>query len=165
MPTIKLELEIKADRHLVFDLARSIDLHSISTAKTNERAIAGTTTGLIGLGETVTWRAKHLGVYQTLSSKITAYDRPSYFVDEMLKGIFKSLRHEHHFIEMPYGTLLKDTFEYQSPLGPLGKLADFLFLEQYMTNFLLERNAVIKDYAESGKWQSIPFMDSSIYGL
>ena len=89
MPVIKLSTIIKADIQIVFDLSRSIDLHKISTDKTNEEAIAGVTNGLIGLDETVTWRAKHLGVTQTLQSKITSFKPPYYFVDEMLKGLSK----------------------------------------------------------------------------
>lgn len=88
MPIINLHTEIKAEKEVVFDLSRSIDLHKISTEQTSEEAIAGKTSGLIGLHESVTWRAKHFGIYQNLTSKITKFDRPNYFVDEMVKGRF-----------------------------------------------------------------------------
>lgn len=127
MPRIELQTKIKADRSIVFDLSRSIELHKISTAKTNEEAIAGTTAGLIGLGQSVTWRAKHFGVYQKLTSKITEYKKPNYFVDEMVKGAFAEFRHEHHFKEMKFGTLMIDLFHYKSPLGFLGKLQTVCF--------------------------------------
>lgn len=55
MPVITLDTYIQASREVVFDLSRDIDLHQISTRHTNEKAIAGKTSGLIGLGETVTW--------------------------------------------------------------------------------------------------------------
>lgn len=155
MPQINLQTQILADRMIVFDLSRSIDLHKLSTEKTNETAIAGVTSGLIGLNETVTWRAKHFGVYQQLTTKITEYDRPNYFTDEMVSGAFKSFKHEHYFAELDGGTLMTDIFEYQSPLGSLGKLADKLFLKMYMTNLLEERNRVIKEFAESGKWKEV----------
>ena len=58
MPVIILTLPIAAPIDVVFDLARSIDLHVQSTAQTNERAVAGRTSGLIGLGEEVTWRRR-----------------------------------------------------------------------------------------------------------
>lgn len=93
MTTIHLETNINAHVEQVFDLSRSIDLHLESTAKTNERAIAGVTSGLIEYGETVTWRAKHFGVYQNFTSKITQYDYPNSFTDEMQKGAFKSFKH------------------------------------------------------------------------
>lgn len=93
MPRIELQTKIKADRNIVFDLSRSIDLHKISTEQTNEQAISGKTSGLIGMGESITWRAKHFGIYQNLTSKITKYNRPIVFVDEMVKGIFKEFKH------------------------------------------------------------------------
>ena len=148
MPIVRLETYIKAPKTIVFDLARSIDLHQISTAHTNERAIAGRTSGLIELGETVTWEAKHFGIVQQLSSKITAMDVPDYFVDEMISGAFKSIRHEHIFEEQNGGTLMTDIFNYASPLGILGKLADVLFLKRYLTRLLVQRNQVIKEHAE-----------------
>ncbi|MEL6867398.1 MAG: SRPBCC family protein [Bacteroidota bacterium] len=155
MPTIRLKTTIKAPIARVFDLCRSIDLHKISMEHTNEEAIAGVTSGLIKMDETVTWRAKHFGVYHILTSKITAFRSPNYFADEMEKGIFKRFKHEHILEEVEEGTLLIDVFDYESPLGILGKLADYLFLEEYMERFLEERNEIIKTYAESDQWKSI----------
>lgn len=163
MPIIRLHTPIKANREIVFDLSRSIDLQSKFVTGSNERAVAGRTGGLIGLDETVTWRGKHLGVWQHLTSRITEFDRPSFFVDEMEKGAFKSLRHEHHFTPMEGGTMMKDVFNFQSPLGILGKLANKLFLTSYMTNFLKERNRTIKEYAESGRWKEVLPENDQLY--
>lgn len=155
MPKIEIQTEIKAHINLVFDLSRSIDLHKISIEHTNEEAIAGKTSGLIGLDESVTWRAKHFGVYQKLTSKIIEFDRPKYFADQMIKGAFKEFRHEHHFTEIKDGTLMTDFFDYKSPLGLLGKLVDKLFLKKYMTVLLVKRNRIIKEFAESNKWKEL----------
>ena len=155
MPVVHLKIEIRADIHIVFDLARSIDLHKISTAHTNEEAIAGKTSGLISLNETVTWRAKHFGVTQELTSKITALERPNYFVDEMVKGAFKSFRHEHFFSKQNGVVVMKDIFDYDAPMGLLGKLANKLFLQNYMIRLLEKRNTVIKEFAESEKWKEV----------
>jgi|SRR5690554_155230 len=155
MPTIELQTEIKADKKVVFDLSRSIDLHKISTEQTNEQAIAGKTSGLIGLNESVTWRAKHFGIYQNLTSKITEFDCPNHFTDEMVKGAFKAFKHEHYFTELNGRTLMTDIFYYKSPFGILGKLADKLFLEKYMTDLLIERNKIIKEFAETEKWREL----------
>ncbi len=155
MPKIKLQTEIKADRKVVFDLSRSIDLHKISTEQTNEQAIAGKTTGLIGMNESVTWRAKHFGIYHNLTSKITEFDRPNTFTDEMVNGAFKEFKHEHHFTELNGGTLMTDIFDYESPFAILGKLADKLFLEKYMRELLIGRNRIVKKFAESEKWKEI----------
>ncbi len=155
MPKIELKTEIKAEKEIVFDLSRSIDLHKISTEQTKEEAIKGKTSGLIGKGEWVTWRAKHFGFYQTLTSKIVELERPDYFVDEMVKGAFKSFRHQHYFTKSDFGTLMIDCFEYKSPLGFLGNLADSLFLEKYMKTLLEKRNQTIKEFAESEIWKEV----------
>ncbi|MEB2777438.1 SRPBCC family protein [Algoriphagus sp. D3-2-R+10] len=155
MPRIELRTEIKADIQLVFDLSRSIDLHKISTEHTNETAIAGKTSGLIGLNESVTWRARHFGVYQTLTSRITEFNKPIYFADEMVSGAFRSFRHEHHFVDFNGVIVMTDIFEYQSPMGILGLLADRLFLKKYMAELLVERNRIVKEFAESGRGREL----------
>ncbi len=129
-------------------MARSIDIYIQSTSQTGEKAIAGKTSGLIGLNETVTWEATHLGVRQKLTVKITELESPYYFVDEMVKGVFKRFKHEHEFERIHGGTLMTDIFDYTAPLGVLGKIADFLFLKKYMGHFLQKRNGVIKKLAE-----------------
>lgn len=155
MPLIEQVYSIKADIAIVFDLARSIDLHQISTTQTQERAIEGKTNGLLELHERVTWRAKHFGIIQKLTSEMIELEMPHYFVDEMVSGAFKSFRHEHHFFTVDNGTVMTDRFDYQSPFGVLGKCADHIFLRRYMTRFLEKRNLVIKDFAESGRWKEI----------
>lgn len=148
MPKIELTTVIKAPIEKIFDLSRSIDLHMESTKQTGEKAITGKTSGLIGLGETVTWRAKHFGIWQTLTSKITEFERPNLFVDEMINGAFKSFRHEHRFTSSGNQTIMKDIFEFESPLGILGKIFNTLILTRYMTKLLNERNRVIKEASE-----------------
>jgi ligand-binding SRPBCC domain-containing protein len=148
MPVIRLQTIIHAPLKMVFDLSRSIDLHKISTAHTNEEAIDGKTSGLISMGESVTWRAKHFGVTQLLTSKITAFESPYYFTDEMVSGAFKNFKHEHIFTENNGAVLMTDVFDYTGPYGILGRIADYLFLEKYMTNLLAERNRIVKVFAE-----------------
>jgi len=149
MPKIQLTTSINAPIEKVFDLSRSIDLHMESTKQTGEQAIAGKTIGLIELGETVTWRARHFGIWQTLTSKITEFNRPNLFVDEMVNGAFKSFRHEHHFTASGNQTIMKDIFEFESPMGIIGKIFNKVILTRYMTKLLKERNRVIKDVAEA----------------
>ena len=76
MPLIELQTFIRAPIQACFDEAKNLDLHQESTARTNEKAIAGKTTGYLDLGETVTWRAKHLGFYQELTSIMAELDAP-----------------------------------------------------------------------------------------
>lgn len=155
MPTIHLTTFIAAPAERVFDLARSIDLHRKSMAHTSEEAIAGTTSGLIKLDETVTWKAKHFGKTRVLKSKITEMKAPFSFTDEMVDGDFKSIRHEHHFKRIDNGTLLIDLFHFESPYGGLGRLLNHFYLTKYMKTLLETRNRSIKEYAESDKWKFI----------
>ena len=152
---IELSTPINAPIERCFDLARSIDLHMESTKQTGEIAVAGRTGGLIELGETVTWRAKHFGIWQTLTSKITEFKYPDYFTDEMVSGAFKSFRHEHLFFAVNNQTVMKDIFIFESPLGRLGRLANYLFLGRYMQNLLEKRNEVIKRAAEAGTLSNV----------
>lgn len=153
MPKIEIEIEINAPLERVFDLARCIDLHAETMSQTNEKAIGGVTKGLINLDETVTWEATHFGIRQKLTSKIAIFDRPHHFRDIMLEGAFKSFKHDHFFIEEDGKVLMKDVFDYQSPLGFLGNIADALFLESYMKELLTNRNLLIKRIAESDEWR------------
>lgn len=155
MPTIHLTSFIEAPVKLVFDLSRSINLHQLSTVQTNERAIAGVLNGLINKDETVTWQAKHLFKTRRFTSKITAMQSPDFFIDEMVKGDFKSFRHEHHFKAAANGAIMIDLVNFESPYGIMGKIANRLFLRLYIEKLLVKRNAVIKDYAETEKWKAI----------
>lgn len=151
MPCIKIETLIKADLQVCFDVARNIDIHQESLKHSGEMAIAGKTSGLIELGQTVTWEAKHFGFVQHLTSKITAFESPYYFVDEMVSGAFKSFCHEHIFEQSfkKNHVLMTDLFYFESPLGYLGKLANKLFLTKYMTKLLKLRSIHLKLVAES----------------
>jgi ligand-binding SRPBCC domain-containing protein len=150
MPTIVLSTTINAPVARCFDVARDIDVHVASTAHTGERAIAGRTSGLIGPGETVTWRAKHFGIWQNLTSKITEFNAPTFFADEMVSGAFKNFRHEHHFTGDDRQTIMRDIFVFESPFGVLDKLANWLFLKRYMTGLLITRNKVITQRLRRG---------------
>lgn len=152
MAVIELSTVIRAPRERVFDLARSIDAHQDSAGDTEERAVARVTKGLIGMDGEVTWEARHFGVRQRLSVRVTAFDRPKHFQDVMVSGAFSSMVHDHKLEEHPDGTLMRDRFEFASPLGILGKIADWLFLTSYMRRFIIRRNAVLKQLAESGDW-------------
>jgi ligand-binding SRPBCC domain-containing protein len=148
MELIELQTLINANIKTCFDLARNIDFHQQSLIHSKEKAIAGKTTGLIELGESVTWEATHFGIKQQLTSKITEFNSPNYFVDEMVSGTFKSFRHEHIFEAKDNATLMTDKFYFESPFGILGKLANTLFLKQYMSQLLQTRNQLLKEKAE-----------------
>lgn len=150
MISIELTMHVRAPVERVFDLSRSIELHVRSAGRTGERPVAGRTSGLIGMGETVTWRARHLGVWQQLTSRISAYDRPRHFQDVQVRGAFAWFEHDHFFEpDGQGGTVVREVFRLAAPLGPLGWVAERLVLRRHMTRFLRERGEVIRRVAES----------------
>ena len=149
MARFRLVTDIGAPIHVCFDLARDIDFHTRSLAGTGERAVAGRTTGLIGPGESVTWEARHLGIRQRLTAKVTTFDRPGYFRDVMTAGAFRSFAHDHRFEARDGRTTMTDEVEFRSPLGPLGWLVDRLFLIGYLRRLLEGRCQAIKREAEA----------------
>ena len=153
MPVIELTTTIEAPIDRVFDLARSIELHTSTTSNTGEHAIAGVTSGLIGPNQEVTWRAKHFGVWQNLSVRVTAFERPTHFADVMVRGAFKRMEHNHLFESIGSGTRMRDVFSFEAPLWILGRIAESLFLTNYMRVFLVKRNLELKATAESDSWR------------
>lgn len=150
MPTIRLETFIAASLERCFDLSLSVDLHRHSVAHTSERPLAGVTSGVMKLGDTVTWEAVHFGIKQHLTTKITAYERPYRFTDEMIQGAFQEMTHLHEFVPQPPGTLMIDLFTFRAPLGLFGQVAETLVLTRYMKELLLTRNTYLKQTAEAG---------------
>lgn len=156
MPTeIHLETFIRAPIERCFDLSRSIDLHRASFAHTNEKAVSGRTSGLIEAGETVTWEAVHFGVRQNLTVKITEMHAPIYFCDEMTKGAFRTMHHEHFFERRAGDTMMSDKFCYDVPFSVFGKIFNRLILRDYMEKLLRKRNETIKRIAENDEWRAI----------
>jgi ligand-binding SRPBCC domain-containing protein len=150
---IQLITEIAAPIERCFDLSRSIDLHLMSVDWSSEQAIAGVATGLIGRGQDVTWRGRHFGVMITHTSRITAYQFPTYFQDSMVSGAFRSYCHDHHFESCDGGTMMRDDVKFASPYGIMGVVAERILLERHMRGLLERRNSVIKRAAESDAWK------------
>lgn len=139
-----------------FDLARSVEVHLAGNVHFGEQAVAigGVTSGLLDIGQRVTWRAKHLGFWHNLTSEITAMQRPAYFQDTMVLGAFRFMTHDHYFRSLSAGeTEMKDIFCFAAPLPLLGRIAEITVLKRYMRSLLRERNSVLKQIAESSEWR------------
>ena len=147
MPRIVVVTILPTTIDIAFDLARSIDLHAQSQTNHRERAVAGRTSGLIELGQSVTWEASHFGVRQRLQSRVVSLEPPRAFRDSMVQGAFSRFDHDHLFEEVPDGTQMTDIFDYTAPLGPLGRLADAIYLERYMRRLLVDKAADLRRLA------------------
>lgn len=149
MHQITLTTSIAAPPERCFDLARDIDAHVRSARQTGERAVAGRTTGLIGPGEEVTWEARHFFVWQRLTSRITAFDRPRFFQDTMQRGAFASFQHDHIFEACDEGTRMIDILRFAAPLWPLSLLVERVLLGPYLRRFLRQRANALREMAEA----------------
>lgn len=151
MPAFRIVTEIAAPVERCFDLSRSIDLHLESMIASKERAVDGVTSGLIAEGQEVSWQARHFGVQWRMTSRITEFDPPIRFVDEMVRGPFAAFRHEHHFHPHTFypsgaGTRMTDVVSFRMSLGPPADFPVGLYLRRLMRI----RNDVIRAKAEQG---------------
>lgn len=153
MQIIELETRIAAPAMRVFLLSLSVDLHKASTAYTREQAIAGVTSGILTMNDEVTWRARHFGLWLQHAVRITAYDAPRYFRDEMARGLFNEFIHDHWFVEEGGETLMRDRLMFRAPLGILGRLIERLVLRRHLHELLHTRNRLIQQVAESDTWK------------
>lgn len=139
--TFTLVTECPADAAALFDISLDIDAHVDSMSQSRERAIGGVVSGRIGIGQTVTWRARHFGIWFTMTSKITTLDRPRRFVDEQVSGPFKTFAHEHIFEDISGGCRMTDMLTVASPI--FGALAERLGLVPYLRRLIQKRNAAL----------------------
>ena len=152
MPIIRHEISIHAPIQVCFDLARTVEVHAGKTLLTKQIAIEGITFGLMERGDFVTWETTHLGMKQKLTSQVIEMVKPYRFTDAMVRGAFHSFTHRHEFIERGTETIMIDTFSYKSPFGILGKVANHLFLEKYMSHFIARHAQKVKRVAEATKY-------------
>lgn len=149
MTEIVIETYIEAPVELCFDLARDVSAHVESAAFSGERLVApGKLTGLLEVGDLVCFEGRHFGITQRFCAKITEMRRPHRFVDEMVQGLFTWLTHVHDFVPRGNGTLMRDVLQWRAPLGPLGQIADALFLKRHMSWFVATKQQQLKTIAE-----------------
>ncbi len=124
-----------------FDLSLDVDFHVESMGDSDEQIVGGVESGRMQLGDDVTWRARHFGIWWTMKTHITFFDRPNSFVDEQLTGPFKRFRHLHVFNDLGDGTTeMLDEIEFEAPLGPLGTVAERVALGRYLPHLIDVRN-------------------------
>lgn len=138
--TFELRTRLAMPVQAAFDLSRSIDDHVESMAGSSERAVGGVTSGLIGDGQDVTWRAVHFGIPFRMTNRITRLSPPDSFVDEQVDGPFRFFRHEHVFVPDEGTTTMIDRVSFAAPYGILGILAESLVLRRYLRRLIEERN-------------------------
>ena len=145
MTTITIETVIDAPPELCFELALDVDAHAESAAFSGERVVEpGRLSGVLQLGDLLTFEGRHFGFRQRFTTRIIEVDRPRRFVDAMVRGTFKRLRHVHEFHPADTGTLMRDTLELDGLLGFLLKrhMQWFIQTKQQHLKDIIERRAV-----------------------
>jgi ligand-binding SRPBCC domain-containing protein len=149
---VVVETVIAAPVEIVFELSRDVAIHAESAAFSGERLVPpGRMSGILELADHIAFEGRHFGVRQTFVAKITAVEPPHRYVDEMVRGPFRWLRHEHEFHIHAQGTLMRDVVEWRAPLGFLGSIADRLFLERHMRRFVGTKQANLKRIIEASR--------------
>lgn len=149
MPLIELHTIIDSDIKTCFDLSRDVGFYQNTLPSSEEIAIDGKVTGLVELNDQITWETNHLGFAQHVTLKVTEFDSPNLFVDELVKGGFKAYNHKHIFEKIGNKTVMTDKFYFETPYGIFGKFVNWLFLKKYMTKLLKTRNHFLKKAAEN----------------
>lgn len=144
MIRFQLATRVEAEPQRVFDASLDVGLHTASMSGAREEVVAGVTDRVLALGDTVTWRARHFGVWWRMTAEITACEPPGYFVDEQRRGPFRYWRHEHRFAAYGKGTVMYDSVEFAAPFGSVGRLAEVLVLRRYLARLIGERNRYLQ---------------------
>ncbi len=118
------------------------------------------TTGLIQLDDRVLWRGWKFGIPAMHESLITAYERPTFFQDSMLRGYFSSFQHDHQFEEVDGYTLMVDIVRFSLPFGALGKVVAKKIVIPHILNLLVARFALLKRIAEGPDWERYIISDT-----
>lgn len=144
--TVRFECvtQVAAPPAVIYELSLDVGAHLRSMARSGERAVGGVTDGVLRLGDEVTWRARHLGLPWTMTSRVVETDPPHRFVDQQVRGPFRRFRHEHLFApDGPGRTRMVDRVELQAPFGPLGRVAEVVLVGRYLRRLIEERNRLL----------------------
>jgi ligand-binding SRPBCC domain-containing protein len=150
MTTIHATTFIDAPIATCFTVSLDINAEAEAEQAHQLQAIGGVTHGIIGAGETVTWRVRQFGLWITHTTLISAHEPPTYFQDRMLRGLFRSFVHDHYFRALtPQQTEMRDELRFAMPLYLTGPLAERLFVRGRLETMLTKRNTTIKRLAEA----------------
>ena len=146
MPSFTLERAIPAPPGDVFDVSLDVGLHLMSQRSHGERVASGRTSGRFAEGEQVTWSARHFGLRFRMTSLVFDVERPRRFRDRQVRGPFGSFLHTHEFEPLDGGTLMRDTIDFRSPFGPIGRMVDVSVMRRHLIGVITERNDAISEH-------------------
>ncbi|AZA49839.1 hypothetical protein EG346_17370 [Chryseobacterium carnipullorum] len=86
-----------------------------------------------------------LGIKMKWKTEITQVDFQKSFTDFQKKGPYKLWNHHHEFIVNEEGVLMKDTVDYELPLGFLGEIAHTIFVRKKLEHVFSYRYKVLEE--------------------
>ncbi len=90
-------------------------------------------------GDVIRLKVRIFGIVFLWESKIYDMIPNVSFTDRMLKGPFKSWEHKHYFEKSAHGTTMTDRVNYEIPFGPIGLLANRLFVKNMIDKIFITR--------------------------
>lgn len=91
------------------------------------------------------------GISVNWVTEITHVREPHYFVDEQRFGPYALWHHQHHFQEVEGGVVMTDEVNYGIPLGLIGRLANWLFVERQVSAIFDYRYSILENYFKDKK--------------
>ena len=90
-----------------------------------------------------------LGIKINWVTEITQVQDKEFFVDEQRFGPYSFWHHKHFIKEIENGVLMEDVIHYKIPLGPIGVLLNFLFINSKLKSiFKYRKQELIKTFGD-----------------
>lgn len=123
MEILTCHMEIPLRRERVFSFFA--DAANLGAITPPELAFEIVTPGPIVMrpGTLIDYRIGLWGIPMTWKTRIMRWDPPHEFVDEQLRGPYKTWIHTHRFTDTANGTAIDDEVQYEVPFGLLGRIA------------------------------------------
>lgn len=90
-----------------------------------------------------------LGIKLDWVTEITHVAEGQYFIDEQRFGPYALWHHQHHFQEIDGGVQMEDILHYKVPYGPIGTLADMIFVGQQIDSIFEYRRTAVDQLFKS----------------
>jgi ligand-binding SRPBCC domain-containing protein len=98
-------------------------------------------------GQVITYKVSPIaGIKTNWITEITHVNDRKYFVDEQRFGPYSMWHHEHIFEETKDGVLMTDRVSYKIPFGPLGSIAQKLFIKKQLQSIFTFREQVLNSF-------------------
>lgn len=122
------------------------NLKEITPAYMDFKVLSNSGSRKMYAGQIITYTVKPvLGIPLFWMTEITHIADHHYFIDEQRFGPYALWHHAHFFKEIDGGVEMRDLVNYKLPLGFLGQIAHFLFVNKQLKGIFDYRRKVLED--------------------